>query len=82
MVREATKGLPNPPAICGHNAGICVKTRGIWREVIDLLARLDGIDFRQTAPAQGGDTVSPPYGQEWIASEHAISRRCRESIRR
>ena len=26
MVREATKNLPNPPAIYGHNAGIGVKT--------------------------------------------------------
>ena len=28
MVREATKHLPRPPAIYGHNAGIGVKTRG------------------------------------------------------
>src|SRR5207249_4809948 len=54
MVREATRQTPNPPAIYGHNAGIGVKTRGIWREVIDLLARLDGIDFRQTAPVKPG----------------------------
>jgi len=32
MVREATKNLPRPPAIYGHNAGIGVKTRSIWRE--------------------------------------------------
>ena len=58
MVREATKKLPNPPAIYGHNAGIGVKTRGgIWREVIDLLARLDGIDLRQTAPVRAGTAV-------------------------
>src|SRR5262249_55072500 len=54
MVREATKGLTRPPAIYGHNAGIGVKTRGIWREVIDGLARLDGIDLRQTAPVKPG----------------------------
>jgi ribulose 1,5-bisphosphate carboxylase large subunit-like protein len=54
MVREATRHLPQPPAIYGHNAGIGIKTRGIWREVIDLLARLDGIDFRQTAPVRPG----------------------------
>ena len=56
LVHEATKHLDRPPAIFGHNAGIGVKTRAIWREVIDLLARLDGIDFRQTAsvrPAAG-----------------------------
>ena len=52
MVREATKRLPQPPALYGHNAGIGVRTRAIWREVIDLLARLDGIDFRQTAPVR------------------------------
>src|SRR4051812_22013614 len=43
MVREATRHRERPPAIYGHNAGIGIKTRGIWREVIDLLARLDGI---------------------------------------
>jgi ribulose 1,5-bisphosphate carboxylase large subunit-like protein len=74
MVREATKGLPNPPAIYGHNAGICVKTRSIWREVIDLLARLDGIDFRQTAPLSAGRPHIRPYGQEWIASEEVLAR--------
>ena len=49
---EATKNRPIPPVIYGHNAGIGVKTRGIFREVIDLLARLDGIDFRQTGPVR------------------------------
>ena len=29
MVREATRHLPQPPAIYGHNAGIGIKTRGI-----------------------------------------------------
>ena len=56
------------------NAGIGVKTRGIWREVIDLLARLDGIDFRQTAPVKPGLPFLRPYGQEWEASEAALSR--------
>ncbi len=74
MVREATRGLARPPAIYGHNAGIGVKTRGIWREVIDLLARLDGIDFRQTAPVRPGTPFLRPYGQEWVASEEALSR--------
>jgi ribulose 1,5-bisphosphate carboxylase large subunit-like protein len=74
MVREATRGLAQPPAIYGHNAGIGVKTRGIWREVIDLLARLDGIDFRQTAPVRPGQPFLRPYGQEWEASEAALSR--------
>jgi len=72
MVREATRSLPQPPAIYGHNAGIGVKTRGIWREVIDLLARLDGIDFRQTAPVKPGLPFLKPYGQEWDASEAVL----------
>lgn len=74
MVREATRHLPRPPAIYGHNAGIGVKTRGIWREVIDQLARMDGIDFRQTAPVRPGAPFLRPYGDEWLASEHALSR--------
>jgi ribulose-bisphosphate carboxylase large chain len=74
MVREATKHLPSPPAIYGHNAGIGVKTRCIWREVIDLLARLDGIDFRQTAPVRPGSPFLRPYGLEWEASEDVLTR--------
>jgi ribulose-bisphosphate carboxylase large chain len=74
MVREATKHLPQPPAIYGHNAGIGVRTRAIWREVIDLLARLDGIDFRQTAPVRPGAPFLRPYGLEWEASEEALTR--------
>ncbi len=74
MVREATKSLPNPPAIYGHNAGIGVKTAGIWREVIDLLARLDGIDFRQTAPLRRGAPFIYPHGAEWEASEEILTR--------
>jgi ribulose-bisphosphate carboxylase large chain len=74
MVREATKHRPEPPAIYGHNAGIGVKTRAIWREVIDLLARLDGIDFRQTAPVRPGAPFLRPYGLEWEASEEVLTR--------
>ena len=75
MVREATRHLPNPPAIYGHNAGIGVKTRrAIFREVIDLLARLDGIDFRQTSPVKPGMPFLLPYGQEWEASEATLTR--------
>jgi len=74
MVREATKHLAQPPAIYGHNAGIGVKTRGgIWREVIDLLARLDGIDFRQTAPVRRGPPFIYPHGDEWVASERVLT---------
>jgi ribulose 1,5-bisphosphate carboxylase large subunit-like protein len=73
MVREATKHLSEPPAIYGHNAGIGVKTRAIFREVIDLLARLDGIDFRQTSPVKPGLPFLLPYGLEWKASEHVLA---------
>ena len=74
MVREATKRLPNPPAIYGHNAGIGTRSRAIFREVIDLLSRLDGIDFRQTAPVKPGRPFLLPYGQEWQASEDVLTR--------
>ncbi len=75
LVREATKHLARPPAIYGHNAGIGAKTRSIWREVIDLLARLDGIDFRQTAPVRpGAKPYIRPYGAEWLASEEILTR--------
>jgi ribulose-bisphosphate carboxylase large chain len=73
MAREATKHLATPPTIYGHNAGIGVKTRSIFREVIDLLARLDGIDFRQTAPVRPGTPFLKPYGAEWEASERVLS---------
>jgi hypothetical protein len=73
MVREATRHLPNPPAIYGHNAGIGVKTGSIYREVIDLLARLDGIDFRQTAPVKPGLPFLLPYGREWEGSEQILA---------
>jgi hypothetical protein len=74
MIREATRNRPNPPALYGHNAGIGVKARAIFREVLDLVARLDGIDFRQTAPVKPGTPFLKPYGQEWVASEEVLSR--------
>jgi hypothetical protein len=51
-----------------------VKTRSIFREVVDLLARLDGIDFRQTAPVRPGTPFLKPYGAEWEASEHVLAK--------
>lgn len=74
MVREATKHLATPPVIYGHNAGIGVKTRSIRREVLDVLARLDGVDIRQTAPVRPGTPFIRPYGAEWLASENALTR--------
>lgn len=72
MVREATKHMARPPAIYGHNAGIGTRTRAIWREVIDMFARMDGIDFRQTAPIKAGAPFLRPYGEEWRASEATL----------
>lgn len=74
MVRGATRHLAQPPAIYGHNAGIGVKTKAIFREVVDFLARLDGIDFRQTSPVRPGSPFLLPYGQEWEASEEVLVR--------
>lgn len=74
MVREATKQDARPLAIYGHNAGIGTRERCIWREVIDLLARLDGIDFRQTAPVGPGPPFIRPYGAAWEASENVLAR--------
>jgi ribulose-bisphosphate carboxylase large chain len=73
MVREATRQRERPPAIYGHNAGIGTRERCIWREVIDLLARLDGIDFRQTAPVRPGAPFIRPYGAAWEASERVLT---------
>jgi len=73
MVREATKHLDRPPAIYGHNAGLGVRERCIWRDVIDYLARLDGIDFRQTAPVRPGEPYIRPYRAAWEASERILT---------
>lgn len=73
MVREMTKGLPTPPAIYGHNGGITCRTRHICREVLDLLARLDGIDFRQTALLSNGPGLLRPGGLEWRQCEKVLT---------
>jgi hypothetical protein len=41
--------------------------------VVDFLARLDGIDFRQTAPVRQGTPFIYPYGDEWLASERVLT---------
>jgi len=74
MVREATAGLDNPPAIYAHNSGISSRTRCVWREVIDLLVRLDGADFRQTAPVTTGPPLLRPFGREWLNCEAELTR--------
>jgi len=73
MVRDHLATSDRPVAIYGHNAGIGVRTRAIWREVVDLFARLDGIDFRQTAPVLPGPPFLRPFGEEWRASENILT---------
>ncbi len=59
--------------IYGHNGGIGTRSRSIYREVLDLFARLDGIDFRQTAPS--GDTpYLRPAGLEHEKTEEILQR--------
>jgi ribulose 1,5-bisphosphate carboxylase large subunit-like protein len=75
MVREMTRNMENPPVIYGHNGGIDSMTHCIWREVLDLFARLDGIDFRQTAPyTHGGMSLLRPYGLEWRNVESILTK--------
>jgi len=71
-VREMTRAMPNPPAIYGHNGGITTRVRHIYREVLDLFARLDGIDFRQTAPVAIGPGLLRPTGREWRECERVL----------
>ncbi len=72
-VRELTKKLDSPPALYAHNGGISVRTRHIYREVLDMFARLDGADFRQTAPITHGKSLLRPFGTEWIKCEEVLS---------
>jgi ribulose-bisphosphate carboxylase large chain len=75
MVRDHFRDLPFPPAIYGHNGGISARTRHIYREVLDYFARLDGVDFRQTAPLNcTGGSLLRPEGLEWRKCEEALSR--------
>ncbi|MHB9036329.1 MAG: RuBisCO large subunit C-terminal-like domain-containing protein [Armatimonadota bacterium] len=73
MVRDMTKHLPKPPAIYAHNSGISVRTRHIYREVLDMFCRLDGGDFRQTAPLTFGFGLLRPFGLEWRKCEEILS---------
>ena len=74
LVRELTGTLTTPPVVYGHNGGISCRTRHIYREVLDLLARLDGIDFRQTAPLTSGPALLRPGGLEWRQCEEVLAR--------
>jgi ribulose-bisphosphate carboxylase large chain len=73
IVREATAHLDAPPAIYAHNGGISCKTRAIWREVLDLFVRLDGADFRQTAPLTTEAPLLRPNSREWLECEKALT---------
>jgi len=74
MVRDATAHLPAPPAIYAHNSGISTRTRAVWREVLDFLVRLDGADFRQTAPVNPGASLLRPFGREWLNCERELTK--------
>ncbi|MBZ5562635.1 MAG: hypothetical protein LAP13_09460 [Acidobacteriia bacterium] len=73
-VRDLTAQFSSPPVIYGHNSGISSRTNAIWREVIDLFARLDGVDFRQTALVTGALPLLRPQGLEWRKCEEALSK--------
>ena len=73
-VREWTRKRLTPPVIYGHNGGITCRTMSIWSEVLDLFARLDGIDFRQTAPVSADKPLLRPQGLEWRKCEEILSK--------
>jgi hypothetical protein len=73
-VRDWTAKLPSPPVIYGHNSGISTRTNTVWREVLDWFARLDGVDFRQTALLTPALPLLRPQGLEWRKCEEALSR--------
>ena len=61
--------------IYGHNGGITPLTRVIYREILDMFARLDGIDIRQTGPIGTHELpLLRPYGREWEASERVLTK--------
>jgi len=66
--------MDRPPAIYAHNGGISTRTRAVWREVLDFLVRLDGADFRQTAPVTTAAPLLRPSGLEWENCERELTR--------
>lgn len=61
--------------IYGHNGGITPLTRVIYRRILDMFARLDGIDIRQTGPIGTHEVpLLRPYGREWEASERELTK--------
>jgi ribulose 1,5-bisphosphate carboxylase large subunit-like protein len=73
-VRDFTANLAAPPVLYGHNSGISTRTNHVWREVLDFMARLDGIDFRQTAPLTSSEPLLRPQGLEWHKCEEALTK--------
>jgi ribulose 1,5-bisphosphate carboxylase large subunit-like protein len=73
-VRDLTSKYDPAPIIYGHNGGISSRTSSIWREVLDLFARLDGIDFRQTAPVTSALPLLRPQGLEWRKCEEVLTK--------
>ena len=67
MVRDHLAASGEPVAIYG-NAGVGVRMRAIWREVVDLLARLDGIDFlRRLHPGRPANpSCDRPARSGWV----------------
>ncbi len=75
MAREHMAKTGRQVPIYGHNGGITPLTRAIFREILDMFARLDGIDLRQTGPV--GTHTLPllrPYGEEWEACEEILTK--------
>jgi ribulose 1,5-bisphosphate carboxylase large subunit-like protein len=73
LVRDVLQADGTPVVIYGHNGGIDVHTRHVWREVLDLLARLDGMDIRQTG-VLGERSLLRPAGLEWRRVEEILTR--------
>jgi ribulose 1,5-bisphosphate carboxylase large subunit-like protein len=73
-VRDLTAKYAAPPVLYGHNSGISTRTNQVWREVLDFMARLDGIDFRQTAPVTSSAPLLRPQGLEWRKCEEALTK--------
>jgi ribulose 1,5-bisphosphate carboxylase large subunit-like protein len=73
-VRDWTARLTFPPVIYGHNSGISSRTHSIWREVLDYFARLDGVDFRQTALLTPAHPLLRPQALEWRKCEEVLSK--------
>jgi len=73
-VRDLTAKYPAPPVLYGHNSGISTRTNHVWREILDFFARLDGIDFRQTAPLTSSEPLLRPQGLEWHKCEEVLTK--------